>query len=121
MAGENAPTFHSFRSSALKVLKANGVPFEIRCQLAGHDLDHLSQHYDDTPISVKDLMEIGIPRFRYERLDVSKMRDVRGQFERTNAMGAKQVAKSEKQIAEKATAKVKAQAEADAKSRAKRA
>jgi integrase len=121
MAGENAPTFHSFRSSALKALKANGVPFEMRCQLAGHELDHVSQSYDDTPISVKDLMEIGIPRFRYEGLDLSKIRYVRGQFERTNAMGTKQVAKREKAIAEKAAAKTKTQSEAEAKGRVKRA
>lgn len=108
MAGENAPTFHSFRSSALKVLKANGVSFEMRCQLAGHEINHVSRNYDDTPISVKDLMEIGVPRFRYEELALSKIRYVRGQFARTNAMSAKQVAQREKAIATKAATKLTA-------------
>ena len=121
MAGENAPTFHSFRSSALTVLKANGVSFEMRCQLAGHEINHVSQNYDDTPIGVKDLMEIGIPRFRYDKLDLSKIRYVRGQFDRTNAMSAKQVAKREKAIAAKAAAKAVAKSEAEVKNMVKRA
>ena len=103
--GPMAPTFHSFRSTALKVLKARGVPFEMRCQLAGHDLDHVSQNYDDTPISVKDLMEKGIPNYRYDGLDLAKIRYVRGQFEKTNASGAKKVEISEKRIAAKQAAK----------------
>ena len=103
--GPMAPTFHSFRSTALKVLKARGVPFEMRCQLAGHDLDHVSQNYDDTPISVKDLMEKGIPNYRYDGLDLAKIRYVRGQFEKTNASGAKKVEISEKRIAAKQATK----------------
>jgi integrase len=119
MAGESAPTFHSFRSSALKVLKANGVSFEMRCQLAGHEINHVGQTYDDTPIGVKDLMEVGIPRFRYDGLDLSKIRYVRNQFERTNAMGVKQVVKREKEIAQRA-AEAKGAVEAKPKGPAKR-
>jgi integrase len=106
----SAPTFHSFRSSAIKVLKDRGVPFEMRCQLVGHDDDHTSKAYDDTPFGVKELFETAIPKFVYEGLDLSGIRYSSGRFERTNAVWAKKVAASEKKIAERETAKAAAKA-----------
>lgn len=105
--GAKNPTFHSFRSSALKVLKENGVPFEMRCQLAGHEMDHVSQSYDDSPFSVKDLMEQGIPKWIYEGLDLSKICYKPKQFDRANTMGEKQVVVRESRIAVKLAAQAK--------------
>jgi integrase/predicted transcriptional regulator len=101
LAGPRAPTFHSFRTTALQELKRNGVGIEMRSQLAGHEFDHASKSYDPNPFSVAQLMELGIPKFKYEGLDLSKLAYVERQFEKSNAEGAVKVESSEKHIAAK--------------------
>ncbi len=108
MAGKRAPTFHSFRASVIQVLKDNDVTFEMRCQLAGHEIGHVSQHYDNTPINITKLMKYGIPNLRYDGLDLSNIRYQPKQFDQANIKGEKKVIASEKRIAAKQAADAKA-------------
>lgn len=104
MAGERAPTFHSFRATAIKVLKRNGVELEIRCQLVGHDLDHTGEVYDMTPRTVKELWEKGTSQLVYDGLDLSGFTYTRGQFDESNRHEHK---KTEKREARMRATKVK--------------
>ncbi|EOA06883.1 phage integrase [Herbaspirillum frisingense GSF30] len=78
------PTFHSFRSTALQVMKKNKVGIEMRCQLAGHEFSHVSQVYAPDRYTLRELMEEGIPKFVYDGLDLSELKCVRGQFDQHN-------------------------------------
>lgn len=102
---DKAPTFHSFRATAIGVLKANNVPFDMRCQLVGHELDHVSQSYDRNPYSVKQLMEDGIPKLVYEGLDLSGLKYHRHQFDASNVLEAPKTQKREGQVKRRAEAK----------------
>lgn len=84
ITGGYNPTFHSFRATALKELKARGVKFEMRCQLAGHELDHVSTDYDPNKFPLSVLMEEGIPKLVYAGLDLTDLKYRRGQFDRAN-------------------------------------
>lgn len=84
ITGGYNPTFHSFRATALKELKARGVKFEMRCQLAGHELDHVSTDYDPNKFPLSVLMEEGIPKLTYAGLDLSGLKYRRGQFDGAN-------------------------------------
>ena len=102
MAGSRQPTFHSFRPTALQVLKKNGVEFEMRCQLAGHEMDHVSVGYDPNPFSVQQLWERGIPKLTYPTLDLTPLKYKRGQFDKTNRSGTVRARRSELRIKAKA-------------------
>lgn len=114
MEGDSDPTYHSFRATAIGVLKANNVPFDMRCQLVGHDLDHVSQSYDRNPYSVKQLMEVGIPKLVYEGLDLSALAYKRHQFDQSNIKEAAKTKKREAQVKQRAEAKAKKAAEKNA-------
>jgi len=92
------PTFHSFRSTALQVLKKNKVGIEMRCQLAGHEFNHVSQSYAPDLYTLKELMEEGIPKLVYEGLDLSGLKYVRGQFDRLNRKSTALRVRREKMI-----------------------
>lgn len=113
--GRGSPTFHSFRPTALQVLKQNGVEFEMRCQLAGHEIDHVSVGYDPNPFSVQQLWERGIPKLTYPTLDLSPLKYKRGQFDAANRSGMVRARKSEAHIRArtKRAAENAADAEAD--------
>ena len=96
--GRGSPTFHSFRPTALQVLKKNGVEFEMRCQLAGHEIDHVSVGYDPNPFSVQQLWERGIPKLTYPTLDLSPLKYKRGQFDEVNRSGMVRARRSEAHI-----------------------
>lgn len=101
MAGEKAPTYHSFRTTAIKVLKAKGVELEIRCQLVGHELDHAGQAYDMTPKPVKMLSEEGTSKLVYDGLDLNGFQYIRGQFDESNRREHVKTINREKRIAAK--------------------
>lgn len=105
LKGDFTPTFHSFRATAIGVLKANGVPFEMRCQLVGHELDHVSQSYDRNPFTVSMLMEQGIPKLVYEGLDLSGLTCKRHQFDASNVLEAARTEKREGEVKKRSTAK----------------
>lgn len=112
MAGEKAPTFHSFRATAIKVLTAKGVELEIRCQLVGHDLDHPGQSYDMTPRSIPELWEKGTTKLVYDGLDLSGVTYKRGQFNASNRHEQKKTVKREAQVAARKAKKAEAAAAA---------
>lgn len=117
MAGEKAPTFHSFRATALKVLKAKKVDLEIRCQPVGHEIEHSGQAYDMTPRSVPDLFENGTAKLVYDELDLSGFAYKPGQFDASNRHEHKKTVRREARIA----AKKAKQAEAAAAKKAAQA
>jgi integrase len=92
------PTFHSFRSTALQVLKKNKVGIEMRCQLAGHEFNHVSQVYAPDRYTLKELMEEGIPKLKYEGLDLSGLKYVRGEFDHHNRKSTVRRVRREKMI-----------------------
>ncbi len=58
VVGTKVPTFHSFRATAIDVLKAKGVSLDMRCQLVGHEFDHVSADYNLTlPLETGSLAE----------------------------------------------------------------
>lgn len=107
LKGDSTPTFHSFRATAIGVLKANNVPFDMRCQLVGHELDHVSQSYDRNPYTVKQLMEDGIPKLVYGGLDLSALKYQRHQFDASNVLEASKTEKREAQVKRRTEAKAK--------------
>lgn len=96
-----SPTFHSFRSTALQELKDRGVDWEMRCQLAGHDIDHVSEGYNPNKFSLQRLMEDGIPKLRYEGLELSGLKYQKGRFDLANRISTKARIKREAVIARK--------------------
>ncbi len=59
---DDALTFHSLRRTANTLLKKMRVPFDVRCQMVGHDLDHVNEFYA-TEYSVVDLADMVLPKF----------------------------------------------------------
>jgi len=96
-----SPTFHSFRSTALQELKDRGVEWEMRCQLAGHEVEHSSETYSPNKFSLQRLMADGIPKLRYEGLDLSGLKYQKGQFDLANRISTKARIKREAGIARK--------------------
>jgi integrase len=70
---DDALTFHSFRRTANTLLKRKKVPFDVRCQMVGHDLDHVNELYA-TDFTVADLASIVFPKFVFEGLDLTSLR-----------------------------------------------
>ena len=110
-----SPTFHSFRSTALQEMKDRGVPFEMRCQLAGHEIEHVSGSYNPNPFSLKTLMEEGIPKLVYEHLDLSGLKCKPGQFDVANRISTKARIKREKVMLQKLADKAAKEQEEAAK------
>ena len=77
---DDALTFHSLRKTANTLLKKEKVPFEVRCQIVGHENDHVNELYA-THYSVKELAEMIFPVFKYEGLDLDALRRPRGSFD----------------------------------------
>lgn len=107
VVGSKVPTFHSFRATAIDILKAKGVSLDMRCQLVGHEFNHVSEDYKPNKFSVAQLMELGVPKLVYDGLDLSGLRYQRGQFDASNRHEAVKAAKREAEIAAR-----KAEAEA---------
>lgn len=97
----SSPTFHSFRSTALGILKKKKVSFEMRCQLAGHEFDHVSQVYSDEKFTLAELTTDAIPKWVYEGLDLSGLKYTRNQFDRSTRGSTTQRIHREKIIAAK--------------------
>jgi integrase len=76
----DALTFHSLRKTANTLLKKEKVPFEVRCQIVGHENDHVNELYA-TDYSVKELADMVFPVFKYEGLDLVALRRPRGYFD----------------------------------------
>lgn len=85
---DNALTYHSFRRTANALLKKAKVPFDVRCQMVGHDLDHVNEVYA-TNYSVSDLAELVLPNFVFPGLDLSGLRYAQGQFDEAIRSGYK--------------------------------
>jgi integrase len=77
---DDALTFHSLRKTANTLLKKEKVPFEVRCQIVGHENDHVNELYA-TDYSVKELADMTFPVFKYEGLDMAALRRPRGYFD----------------------------------------
>lgn len=77
---DDALTFHSLRKTANTLLKKEKVPFEVRCQIVGHENDHVNELYA-TEYSVKELAAMVFPVFSYEGLDLTALRRPRGSFD----------------------------------------
>lgn len=112
ITGGYNPTFHSFRATALKELQEGGVDLEMRCQLAGHEFDHVSKDYNNIKFPLSVLMEEGIPKLRYAGLDLSGLKYRRGQFDRASRIATAARIKREKIIAAKNKDKKQEAAEA---------
>lgn len=76
---DDALTYHSFRRTANTLLKKKKVPFDVRCQMIGHDMDHVNEFYS-SEYTVTDLAEIIFPKFAYEGLDLTALRYQTGEF-----------------------------------------
>jgi integrase len=100
-----SPTFHSFRATALQELKDRGVELEMRCQLAGHEIEHVSEGYNPNKFSLQRLMEDGMPKLRYEGLDLSGLRYRKGQFDEANRISTKARIRREAVISRKIAVK----------------
>ncbi len=96
-----SPTFHSFRATALQELKDRGVEWEMRCQLAGHEIDHVSEGYNPNKFSLQRLMEDGIPKLQYEGLDLTGLKYQKGRFDLANRISTKARIRREAVIARK--------------------
>lgn len=77
---DDALTYHSFRRTANTLLKKARVPFDVRCQMVGHDLDHVNESYA-SEYSVTDLAEMVLPKFIFPGLDLSGLRYESGQYD----------------------------------------
>lgn len=77
---DDALTFHSLRKTANSLLKREKVPFDVRCQIVGHENDHVNELYA-SDFSVKELADMVFPAFTYEGLDFAALRLPRGYFE----------------------------------------
>lgn len=77
---DDALTFHSLRKTANTLLKREKVPFEVRCQIVGHENDHVNELYA-TDYSVKELAEMVFPVFKYDGLDLVGLCRPRGFFD----------------------------------------
>lgn len=77
---DDALTFHSLRKTANTLLKREKVPFDVRCQIVGHENDHVNELYA-SEYSVKELADMVFPAFKYEGLDFTALRLPRGYFE----------------------------------------
>jgi len=76
---DDALTYHSFRRTANMLLKKKKVPFDVRCQMVGHDMDHVNEFYS-SEYTVTDLAEIIFPKFVFEGLDLTALRYQPGEF-----------------------------------------
>jgi integrase len=77
---DDALTYHSFRRTANTLLKKVGVPFDVRCQMVGHDLDHVNESYA-REYTVAELADMVLPKFVFVGLDLSGLRYEPGQFD----------------------------------------
>lgn len=66
-------TFHSLRHTAVSLLREAGVPYDLRCQMVGHEAEGQQADYGGAA-AVAKLAEIVIPIFKYPGLDFSKLR-----------------------------------------------
>ncbi len=66
-------TFHSLRHTAISVLRQAGVPYDLRCQMVGHEAEGQQADYGGAA-SVAALAEKVLPVFKYPGLDFSKLR-----------------------------------------------
>jgi integrase len=96
-----SPTYHSFRASAVELLKANKVDFDMRCQMVGHESGHVSEEYTGYKFTVADIMELGIPKFVFQGLDLSGLQYRPHQFDASNRKEAPKAAQRDEDIAAK--------------------
>ena len=66
-------TFHSLRHTSINLLRDAGVPYDLRCQMVGHDSEGQHAEYGGTAAAAK-LAEIVLPLFKYPGLDFSELR-----------------------------------------------
>ena len=76
---DDALTYHSLRRTANMLLKKKKVPFDVRCQMVGHDLDHVNELYS-SEYTVSELAEMILPKFVFEGLDLTGIRYQSGEF-----------------------------------------
>ncbi len=77
---DDALTYHSFRRTANTLLKKVGVPFDVRCQMVGHDLDHVNESYA-REYTVAELAKMALPKFVFVGLELSGLRYEPRQFD----------------------------------------
>lgn len=77
---DGALTFHSLRKTANTLLKKEKVPFEVRCQIVGHENDHVNELYA-TDYSVQELADMIFSVFEYVGLDLGALRRPPGYFD----------------------------------------
>ncbi len=78
---DDALTYHSFRRTANTLLKKKKVPFDMLCQVVGHDMDHVNEYYA-SDYTVTDLADIIFPKFVFEGLDLTALRYQPREFNR---------------------------------------
>lgn len=79
---DDALTFHSLRKTANTLLKKKKVPFDVRCQMVGHENDHVNELYA-TDFTVQELADMIFPVFNYEDLDLSGLKRPQGYFDQS--------------------------------------
>lgn len=77
---DEALTYHSFRRTAATLLKKAKVPFDVRCQMVGHENDHVSEIYS-SEYSVSDLADLAMSAFKFPNLDLSGLKYEAQQFD----------------------------------------
>jgi integrase len=76
---DDALTYHSFRRTANTLLKKAKVPFDVRCQMVGHDLPHTNELYA-TDYTVSELAQSVMPKFIFPGLDLTPLKYKPAQF-----------------------------------------
>ena len=107
IVGLRTPTFHSFRATAIDILKRKGVDLDMRCQLVGHEFDHVSENYNPNKFTVAELMKKGVPKLVYDGLDLSGLKYRRNRFDASNRDEAVKATQREAFIEENRTREAK--------------
>jgi integrase len=90
---ENTLTLHSLRHTSILLLREAEVPYDLRCQMVGHEAEGQHANYGGAAAAAK-LAATVIPLFKYPGLDFSKLRYKVGSLAIKKKQGFKRTAKT---------------------------
>lgn len=65
-------TFHSLRHTAVSLLRKKGLPYDLRCQMVGHEAEGQHAQYGEMA-PAKVLADEVLPKFQYPNLNLSEL------------------------------------------------
>lgn len=90
-------TFHSLRHTAITLLRNAGVPYDIRCQMVGHDAQGQQGDYG-AKASVTTIADLAFPQLVYPSIDFSKFHYQKGSLALKRKVGRKHRTKNTKGV-----------------------